>query len=117
METRRKIIDGTQYRGDRNDINRVRIPFTFLILLNGILIKNTVAGVIWINCGGTVDGIRKIKGCFGALNITKYVNLENGLMKHPNEIFAVKMANRSKCSMSIDFENKIATGDINVGLC
>ena len=72
--------------------------------------------MIWIDCGGTVDGIRKIKGCFGALNITKYVNLENGLMKHPNEIFAVKMANRSKCSMSIDFENINSHGRYQCGV-
>ena len=93
METRGETMDCTQYRCDWNEVSRVRTTFIIIILLNTVLIKTAAAGKIWIDCGGTVDGIRKIKGCFGAQNSTKYVNLENGLMKHPNEIFAVKMVN------------------------
>ena len=116
MGKRGDTTNRTRYKGDRNDLNRERISFIIIFLLNGVWMKNAAAGKIWIDCGGTVDGIRKIKGCFGAQNTTKYVNLENGLMKHPNEIFTIKMVNRSKCSMSIDFRNEHIHGKYECGV-
>ena len=68
-----------------------------------------------LDCGGTADGFDFVKGCFCAHNSTRYINLENGLMKHPDKTFAVKMENHKKCSMILNPQMDLRLGTYQCG--
>lgn len=88
---------------------------TEVVLLMNLVPTNATAGKILLDCGGTADGFELIKGCFCAHNSTRYINLENGLMQHPDGTFAVKLENRKKCSMILNPQMDLSFGTYQCG--
>ena len=106
---------GTHSRCNRLTKNHVLSTLTDVIILISLVQTNATAGKILLDCGGVADGFQSIKGCFCAHNSTRYINLENGLMQHPDGTFAVKMENHEKCSMIINPQMDLSVGTYQCG--
>ena len=105
----------THRRFSRLKEKHIISTLTELMLLINLVPTNATAGKILLDCGGTVDGFEFIKGCFCAHNSTRYINLENGLMQHPDGTFAVKMENHKKCSMILNPQMDLSFGNYQCG--
>ena len=105
----------TYHRSSRPKEKHIISTLTELMLLINLVPTNATAGKILLDCGGTAYGFQFIKGCFCAHNSTRYINLENGLMQHPDERFAVNMENHEKCSMILNPQMDLSFGTYQCG--